>query len=340
MRVVLNKCNLIIANYKGNVRLGDTFFTSYGSYLAEEGDKELALCMREEDMGRFAVDMHCSMLHAIRDKLVASVHGLVAAEDADIDQLGHSKESAEVQHRQGKDEHIEALAALQASGGRVAEDEREVECSVVQVAQWKGMAANRPAPAAPQVHGGRMAEDEREVECSVVQSSDGRVAQWKGMAANRPAPAAPQVHGGRMAEDEREVECSVVQSSDGRVAQWKGMAANILAPAAPQGHGGRMAEDEREVECPVVQSSDGRVAQWKGTAANILAPAAPQVYADKLVEDEEVQSQRRLPVTELLDSNMGLLVMNLLQLGPDNVVDHISVLGQSLCAAVRDKALD
>ncbi|RZR92694.1 hypothetical protein BHM03_00021053 [Ensete ventricosum] len=141
--------------------------------------------MREEDMGRFAVGMHCSMLHAIRDKLVAGTHGLVPVEDADTDRVGHSKESAEVQHRQGKDENIQA--ALQVNGGRMAEDEREVECSVV--------------------NGGRMAEDEREVECSV-------------------APAAPQVYGDKLVEDE-EVAWSAVQlvghqSLNGWVAHQKG----------------------------------------------------------------------------------------------------------------------
>ncbi|RWW49392.1 hypothetical protein BHE74_00044466 [Ensete ventricosum] len=124
--------------------------------------------MREEDMGRFAVGMHCSMLHAIRDKLVAGTHGLVPVEDADTDRVGHSKESAEVQHRQGKDENIQA--ALQVNGGRMAEDEREVECSV--------------APAAPQVYGDKLVEDE-EVAWSAVQlvghqSLNGWVAHQKG----------------------------------------------------------------------------------------------------------------------------------------------------------------
>ena len=71
------------------------------------------------------------------------------------------------------------------------------------------MAANIQALAAQQVNGGRMAEDEEEVECSVVQvveySSDGQVAQWKGMAANILAPAAPQVYADKLVEDEEVV---------------------------------------------------------------------------------------------------------------------------------------
>lgn len=93
-----------------------------GGSLAE-GDKELAQNMLGQDKGLdrlVAVDMHYSMVHANLDKLVAYTRGSGPVEDVDTCCLRHSKEVAEVLHRQGKDENIQVLVA-QLCGCTVAE---------------------------------------------------------------------------------------------------------------------------------------------------------------------------------------------------------------------------
>lgn len=52
--------------------------------------------MGVEDANLVAVDVCCSMVHAIQDMLVAHTHGLGAAEGAGIDCREHSKEAAGV----------------------------------------------------------------------------------------------------------------------------------------------------------------------------------------------------------------------------------------------------
>lgn len=91
--------------------------------------------MAVEDVNPVAVDEHCSMVRATLDKLVAHILGWIAVEDDGIDHLENNKGPAVVSDTQGRDESIQAWAALWVDDGESWQD--VAEHSVAQLVEMQ-----------------------------------------------------------------------------------------------------------------------------------------------------------------------------------------------------------